>query len=400
MSGSDALRDAVGEEAFERHEPREVDGVAVGATLRPADGEALAAALRALGELGLAALPRGGGTDLALGNLPRRADVFLSTERLAGVDVLEPGEGVCHAGAGTPLAALRAEASAVGWELPLEGPDDATVGGALAAAVIGPRTLGFGPPRDVVLGLEVALASGERTRCGGRVVKNVTGYDLAKLYTGSLGSLGVIEAAWLRLRPAPEAVRWLSLPARPAAEACRAGLVAARLPAVRACALLSGPDGLRGLLELAGDAESVEAAAAALPEADPADAAAHGELCARQRSARGLRWRIAALPEALPGSVERLLAAGASLVVHPGLRLVYADLPLEPSGDGAAAFALAEDVSRRGAGHFVCECAPPEVKRGRDVFGVDPGPAALMRALKSRFDPAGVLNPGRFAGGL
>ena len=106
-----------------------------------------------------------------------------------------------------PLRDVREALAASGWELSLDPPGrDSTVGGCLAAASVGPRALGLGLPRDQVLGLTVSLASGERVRCGGRVVKNVTGYDLNKLYTGSFGSLGVIESAWLRLRAAPRAL--------------------------------------------------------------------------------------------------------------------------------------------------------------------------------------------------
>jgi glycolate oxidase FAD binding subunit len=200
-----AALDALGSEltdcALELHDPVPLDGVDIAATLSPRDGESLARAVAAVARAGLAAVPRGDGGHLGLGNPPSRADLFLSTLALSGVLAFEPAEGVCRAGAGTRLSELRRSVEAEGWELPLDGPGSATLGGALAAASVGPRSQGYGPARDAVLGLDVVLGSGERTRCGGRVVKNVTGYDLAKLYTGSFGSLGVIESAWLRLRP-------------------------------------------------------------------------------------------------------------------------------------------------------------------------------------------------------
>jgi len=190
-----ALERELGPDAVLRHAPLEVDDLGVGATVQPADGEALSRAVLALGRLGLAGIARGAGRHLALGNPPERADVFLATDRLSGVDAFEPSEGVCHAGSGVRLGDLRARIGAEGWEVPLDAPDDASLGGALAASVLGPRSHGYGAPRDAVLGLEVVLGTGERTRCGGRVVKNVTGYDLAKLYVGSLGTLAVIEGA-------------------------------------------------------------------------------------------------------------------------------------------------------------------------------------------------------------
>jgi glycolate oxidase FAD binding subunit len=413
MSNGDALQRLDGElgGVLERHEPVYVDGVAVGATLRPEGGEALAAALRAIADAGLAALPRGAGTHCGLGNSPRRADVLLSTAGLRGVDTFEPAEGVCHAAAGTPLAALRTAVTGEGWELPLDVPDDAaTLGGALAVAAVGPRTQGYGPARDAVLGLEVALASGERTRCGGRVVKNVTGYDLAKLYIGSLGSLGVIEAAWLRLRPAPECVRALEVPPAALEEACAQGLAAARRSSVRACALLSQDSReLRGVLELAGDAPSVERDARWLADelgaqaADPACLDAVGLVQRGAPESGGLRFRLALLPSALAAGAARLSAAGASLLLYPGVNLVYARFALDGPDDGpgaARAFDAAREVARAGSGALLCECAPPAAKRERDVFAPDPEALRLMRSLKAQFDPGGVLNPGRFAGRL
>ncbi|MGI9591971.1 MAG: FAD-binding oxidoreductase, partial [Myxococcota bacterium] len=216
-----ALADAAGEGGLAEHAPARLDGVELSATLRPADGEALARVLSALGQAGLAAVLRGAGSHLGLGNPPRGAELFLSLERLPGVDELDEVEGICHVASGTPLSTLREKLATTAWELPLDVPG--TLGGCLAAARIGPRSLGFGLPRDVVLGLEVALGSGQRTRCGGRVVKNVTGYDLAKLYIGSLGSLGGIEGAWLRLRPRPACVRALELEAADVAAAGQAG---------------------------------------------------------------------------------------------------------------------------------------------------------------------------------
>jgi len=205
----ETLTSALGD-ALRFHDPVSIDGVPVEATLTPRDARSLGAALAALGAARCAAIPRGAGTQLGFGNVPRRAACFLSMEAFSGMDALDASEGVCHAGAGTPLAELRTRVAEAGWELPI---DDAgrggTLGGALATAALAPRALGWGRPRDVVLGCEVVLSDGTATRCGGRVVKNVTGYDMARLYTGSLGSLGVITGAWLRLRPRPEAVRVL-----------------------------------------------------------------------------------------------------------------------------------------------------------------------------------------------
>jgi len=387
-------------DALRFHEPVRVDGVPVAATLAPPDERALAAALARLGEAGCAAIPRGAGTQLGFGNAPLRADCFVSLEHFSGVDELDASEGVCHAGAGTPLAVLRRRASEAGWELPL---DDAgrggTLGGALASAALAPRVQGFGRPRDVVLGCEVVLADGSRTRWGGRVVKNVTGYDMAKLYTGSLGALGVITGAWLRLRPVPEAVRVLQGDDLGDADACRVGRDAARRPTARSCLLADEEHGLRPIVELAGDAASVAGDAEALTREGlrPAGAALQDAAAARRFAGPPgtLRLLVSFVPTGLEACLAPLRAEGAELLVLPGPGLLCA---LAPAEDAEALFAAAERAARAGGGRLACELAPADAKRGRDVFAATPAEVALTRALKARFDPRGVLNRGRFAG--
>jgi glycolate oxidase FAD binding subunit len=398
-------------------------------TLAPADAEALADAVRSLGAEGLAAVVRGAGTELPQGNLPRRVDVLLSTTALRGVDVLDADEGVTHVAAGTPVATLREAARREGLDVPLDPPSPAsTVGGTLAAAALGPRTLGFGRVRDQVLGLEVVLGSGERTRCGGRVVKNVTGYDLAKLYVGSLGSLCVITHAWLRLRPLPEEVRTLAAVLPAGAPSFAAALAAARLSGVRAAALVDGAlagelgsalpqaprDGFVLALELASDATVVSQTAELLASrhgatplaADAFEAVAALEGAADEaRFASALRVRVTARVARLAAVHAALHAAGAALVVHPGLGLLCARFPLEagsalPSSRVDAVLSAAREAARAGEGSAVLAAAPAFVRDGRDVFGEPPVSLALMRRLKAQFDPKGVLNPGCFVGGI
>jgi FAD/FMN-containing dehydrogenase len=220
----------------------------------------------------------------------------------------------------------------------------------------------------------------------------------------------VIEAAWLRLRPAPESVRVVEVPPAALEEACERGLVAARRSSARACALLSrGSRELRGVLELAGDAPSVERDARWLADelgAEAVDPAALDAVGRAQRGAPepcGLRFRLALLPSALAACASRLAATRASLLIYPGLNLVYAGFALEAPDDAAGAeraFRAALDAARASSGALLCESAPPAAKRERDVFAADPGALRLLRSLKAQFDPDGVLNPGRFAGRL
>ncbi len=400
------LAAAVGVDAISEHAPRRLDGVDIDVTLRPSDGESLARSLMSLGAVGLSAVVLGGGNRVGVGNLPDREDlVWLSTERLSGVSEFDPDDGVCQVHAGTTLAQVRERVLPGGWELPLDASGaGATVGGVLAAAAVGPRALGFGRPRDLVLGLQVVLASGERTRCGGRVVKNVTGYDLNKLYTGSFGTLCVIESAWLRLRPRPEEIRVVEAldPELPGlAERCMA---AARRFSVRAAVLVAASGATRLVLELAGDAASVardaawlEAQVGARPAAP--DAVERAAAFASPETG-GLRFRIDALPTRFADTWEALCSSSDRVVAYPGLGLLYAELSVE-SGDEDelhAVFQRAARVAGRAGGGFLCESAPAWAKRGRDVFGAGEANRRLARSLKQRFDPGGVLSPGRFAG--
>jgi glycolate oxidase FAD binding subunit len=405
-----ALEEAAGA-AVEAHAPVTVDGEPIDATLRPDDGDALARCLEHCARFRVSVLPRGGGSRMDLGNPPRGRPVFLSTAGVAGIDELDLGEGVCLVRAGTRLAQVREALAGSAWELPLDPPGaGSTLGGALAAAAHGPRALGFGRPRDVVLGLEVILAGGERTRCGGRVVKNVTGYDLAKLYVGSLGTLGVIEGAWLRLRARPRAVALVEARVTGVDAALSLGLAAARLPTARAAAVVAPAhsEACELVVELAGEAPAVERDASRLADSAGAGAALPGaldrvrELQAAVPTGFGVRARVSALPSKLPAAARALRAGGAALLVQPGLGTLHAAFAAA-DGDAAGterALDCAAAAARAGAGAARAEAAPAFAKRGRDVFGEPTEALAPMRALKNRFDPDGLLNPGRFWGRL
>jgi glycolate oxidase FAD binding subunit len=414
----DALRAAVGADAIVEHEPVAVDGVSLTESLRPSSGEELAAGLRVLSEQGMAALVCGGGSRLGQGNLLQRADLALEVTALDGILELDAEDGVVHVRAGTEIAVLRESVRAEGWELPLDPPGAGTsVGGALASAAVGPR---FGHPREIVLGLEVTLASGARTRCGGRVVKNVTGYDLGKLYIGSFGSLGVIEAAWLRLYPLPERSLFLAAALPDGAAGLERALAAARRPSARVVAHLdralataidpvTAREGSVLLIELAGDESLLEAERRELVEetgAHDVDAVAIERLRGVQGGIfhpGGMRLRLSSLPSRVGEAAEILAGDGGAVLTYPAKGLLYARFPVGLSNDERALDAAersARLAAAAGGGDFVIEDAPDWAKQGRDVFG-DPGQLLpLFRALKHQYDPKGVLNPGRFAGRL
>ncbi len=406
MSSVEALRATLGEDVVELHEPRSLEGASLEATLRPRGGDELARTLEALLEQQLPVLVQGGGTRMQLGNPCPGARALLSSERIAGVDEFDAEDGVVHARAGTPLAVVAEAVGEAGWELPFDPPGaTTTVGGAIATSATGPRRQRFGAPRDSVLGLQVVLASGERTSCGGRVVKNVTGYDMAKLYAGSFGSLGVIEGAWLRLRPRSRAVRSavVVLPGSDPEPPLRIALAAARRGSARVVALVSGDtaaqlgapapgDGAWVLVvEYAGEAPAVESDGAWLrDEAGGRDVPLASRLVGRLRDLQGageVRARLSVLPSELPGLLAPLVGAGLGTITYPGLGIVYA------FSDGDTKPLV--EAGRASEADVLFEALPLDARRDVDVFG-DPGPAfPIARALKERFDPTGILKPGR-----
>ena len=411
MSSFEALRETLGGDIVELHEPRSLEGASLEADLRPRDADELARTLSALSESRLPVLVRGGGSRLPLGNPCPAARALLSTERLVGIDEFDADDGVIHARAGTPLSVLDEVVSEAGWELPFDPPGaSTTIGGVIAAAATGPRRQKFGAPRDSVLGLEVVSASGQPTRCGGRVVKNVTGYDMAKLYTGSFGSLGVISGAWLRARPRPRARRSaLAVLSGPEVEASlRLALAASRRGSARVAALVYGePAGGLGassagggngrlVVEFAGEDPEVERDMTWLSEQAGVRLQLEGDpLVARLRDLQGsgeVRVRLSTLPSRLPGLLAALLATGAGCVTYPGLGLIYvfSDTDVEPVLQAARAVDA----------EWLFELLPLERRREVDVFG-EPGDGfPIARALKARFDPLGILNRGRFQGRL
>jgi len=397
----------------------EIEGCSFSAVLEPASSQALAEAMCRLTSEDLRVLVRGGGTKLGFGNPPKGGDLLLSTRGLSGIRCLESGDGVVEAGGGTPLREIRAAVLERGWELPLDaGGSEATLGGVVATAAYGPRCLGFGPVRRNVLGLELVHASGKITHCGGRVVKNVTGYDLSKLYTGSLGTLGVIAGGWMRLLPRPRQIALRTAEFSESAEALSAALRASRRSSARACVLVT-PEIARDIglehslaaswvlaVEFAGEPSEC-AHDAAWVESDLAGArpTEHEGVSAlatfdrlRDRFISPLdveiaRIRIATLPTRLERSVHGLMKTGARIHVDPGLGLVHAE-----SRDHESLLAAAREAARACHGVLLIEAMPMQAGSALDVFGEVGPDLAVMRQLKDQFDPDCRINPGRFMG--
>jgi glycolate oxidase FAD binding subunit len=380
--------------------------------------EGLAAVLAAADGAGAAVVPWGGGRHMALGNAPARYDLALRTTQLGRVLEHEPADLTVTVQAGITFAALRQRLAERGQFLPIDAPAEATVGGVLAAGVSGPSRHAYGLPRDWLIGCTMVRADGTIFKGGGRVVKNVAGYDLPKLAIGSLGTLGVIVEATFKLAPLPPAQETLLVRCGSLDEAARATLAAdERSLALRAVACGAGATGseAQAAFWLAGPHRAVERTRRELIELCGAtterldgiassgwwlalsefEAAPHGGVTLR-----------ASLPpskaSAFLGSIERKpveRGLSAELLAYPttGLALVRAD-----ARDLEQVVAFTEDARRaalEAGGSLVVALAPLEVSRLVDAWG--PAEALpLMRRLKEQFDPRGTLNPGRFVGGI
>lgn len=413
-----AFAHAVGAERVRPGEPADaVGGVVPGWVVSVADTEQTSAAMLVAAEAGLTVVARGAGSRIDWGAAPASADVVLDTSPISGVVEHAAGDLVLRARAGTPIAEIQRTAAAAGQQLSIDQPlESSTVGGVIATAATGPGRLLHGGVRDLLIGITVVRADGAVTTSGGKVVKNVAGYDLGKIYTGSYGTLGVITEAIFRLHPLGDEHRWITLttddPARAAdavatLRASQAVPTAVELdrpePAapITVCAHLEGrPDATHrrsALLaeRLGEDAEVVETAppwwggypfdpAAGIGIRLSVEPAAVGDLLTGVRRAA----EHTGLPVALRGSA--------------GLGTVHAGLAAD--ADPRSVARLVERlraVTAEHGGHAVVLRAPTEVADLVDLWGpVADGVLTLMRRTKDQFDPDHRLAPGRFVGGL
>ncbi len=366
---------------------------------------------------GLTLRIRGGGTKSGWGRPAPDPDVEVST---AGLDRLvehNAGDLTAVVAAGARLDAIQEAFAAEGQMLALdpptaggrvgEGHGAATVGGVLATADSGPLRHRYGGVRDLVLGVTLALSDGTLARAGGKVIKNVAGYDLGKLFAGSFGTLGLVVEVALRLHPLPPrtgtAVGRSEDPAalaRGASAAAHAPLEADSLDVVweggtgAVLVRLGGADPAARLAQASG----LLAGAGLAVDVDEDDDARWRAQRAGQRSEDGAVVKVSAVPGALPAVLAAAGAAGGSVVGRAGLGLSWIRLP---AAEPAEVVAAVDDLRRRLApAAVVVTDAPAEVRDKLDPWGTETGPVGLMRRVKERFDPAGVCAPGVFVGGI
>jgi FAD/FMN-containing dehydrogenase len=399
----------------------------------PQSTEAAAQVMQLAMKQDMAVVPAGAATWIDVGNLLSRSDLLVTTRRMTRVMKHEPADLVATAEAGLTLNNFQKHLAQAGQWLPIDPPDDAnggraTLGGVVATGLGGPHSFGFGLPRSFVIGMRVVLSDGRAIKAGGSVVKNVAGYDLCKLFTGSYGTLGLITELTFKLKPLPAESRTVVASGSLAALITAGRKVASQFSPV-ALELISGRlardlEVARGrdfalMVRFVGSARSVVAQTAQALKLFRDD----GVRCAtldeesqpwRKLSAVSLQshddlsWRVALRPTDLISFLSEVAALEEDETSHVGLRW-HAGL-----GDGRLRAIARAPVYHREAvralerlrhkaeslgGSLVVESAPIEIRNEFDAWGDFRSVAELMKRIKLELDPQNLLSPGRFGRG-
>jgi glycolate dehydrogenase FAD-binding subunit len=407
--GPENVREAAAEDAFEGVRPLFV--------AEPGSVEETSELMKLARREGLAVSPRGGGTKMHIGDPPRELDLILSTARMNEIIEYAPDDQVVRVQAGIRLGDLQERLSGSNQMLAIDPPESgATIGGIIAANSSGPRRYKYGTIRDLIIGITVVLQDGTVAKAGGKVVKNVAGYDLSKLFTGSLGTLGVIATANFRVHPRPEAARTVAVEIEDpqAAQEAAQTIMHSQVEAT-AVELHYGEDAklLSVLLE------SIPGGIEAKVETTSFLLRPFGEVRALEDEEAGhlgpLRppeiaddeavVKIAAPPAELAGVLESVLGAAERRgLAHPRITghaasgVTFAGL----SGGETMAEAIEEirELWIRRRGSVVLQRAPVELKKRVGTWDTGGDYLGLIRRVKEKFDPRGGLNPGRFMGGI
>lgn len=390
-------------------------------------------------EAELPVVPWGGGTKSEIGGPPSRPGLVLGFRRLDRLLEHEPGDLTATVQAGITLDTLQALLAKWGQWLSLDPPfaNRATIGGVLAADASGPRRYLYGTSRDLLIGLRVVAADGSVVRGGGKVVKNVAGYDLPKLYIGSFGTLGLIVEATFKLRPLPNDDRLLVARFNRLKECGSAvkNLLASDL--IPSAVELLDAEALRGtgLAEDSSEGAALLIGFDGLPEQvlwqcqeaprlfSTCGLVAHRilngqardeawrvvrELPRRVAAGPRARMKLTVLPMQVAEVVEQLVSVAqmhglrAAVSAHAGVGIITAVLSGggDPTTSVVATLRAWRELARGTGGHAVLEWAPLVVKEAVAAWD-PPGPAfRIMERIKTQLDPKGILNPGRFVGGL
>jgi glycolate oxidase FAD binding subunit len=399
-----------------------VDGENPAVVCFPSTPDQVGTALRLCSEAEAAVTPWGGGTAMALGNIPRSVEVVIALDRLDNLIEHDDANLTATVQAGMTLSALQEQLKQSNQFLALDPPqpDRATIGGVVAANINGPRRMFYGSVRDLVIGMKMVLASGEQIKAGGKVVKNVAGYDLCKLFVGSLGTLGIITEVTFKMAPLAETAGTLIAQgplddcAKVAAEVFSSPLLPAAITLFNsAAAKAQGFETETGAIAIwvEGFTEAVERHLT-----DIQSIAAQNKLVAEvlRNQLHPSFWEkvcdlgfgqetiLYRLTVRL-ASVRPVLTAleqwnGAQVIAHPGSGTIL--VQTKALTEGIQWFPKLTEIAKEHRGHVVLVAAPGTLKKSIDVWGLAPPSTKLMREIKAQFDPHNMLNPGRFIAGL
>jgi glycolate oxidase FAD binding subunit len=387
-----------------------IDGVTPVTTVAPSTADELAAYLHGADAQHKKVAPIGGGTQLDLGMPPARIDLAIETTGLNRIVEYEPADLTVTVEAGMRLAELQRILGEQGQFLALDPPleDGATVGGAIASNASGPLRFAYGTARDLVIGTRVANPDGTVTRAGGRVVKNVAGYDLNKLYIGSLGTLAVIVELSFKLAPIPPSTATVNGTFSSSTAASDVVGAVVRSPLSPLAVELVGSRQV--VFRLGGYPQAVERQVRELSALIEQHGGRAGETVWEdlQRARIESRRRDVVVKAAAPISASsrlvemlegRLASLNPVVWAHAGNGVAYA--ACDAPSDAEVLVAARRDVAALGDNaSLVLERCPTPLKSEIDVWG-EPGPSvSLMRAVKAKLDPNTTLNPGRYVGGI
>ena len=402
-----------------------VVGVQPKVVVEPTTEEEVAAVLSYADAEGLKVLVRGGGTQLRAGHPPTGGDILLSTRGLAKLVEHEPGDMTATAEAGMTLADFQMTLGRAGQWLALDPalPPATTIGGVVATAVSGAHRLRYGGVRDQIIGVRIVRADGTIAKGGGKVVKNVAGFDLPKIFTGSFGTLGVIVSATFRLYPKAASARTVLLYASAFGPLCDLAVKLLNTTLVPSALTINGStdaDACVLAMRFEGSAAAAEAQAAEVggyaaglggsaevlagdQEADYWRAATARPVLSAA-AADTIRLKVSLLPTSIRPWLNTLrdratrLGVDGAWSAHAGHGLI----DLRFSGEPAALRAIVADLRAAAVaygGSLVVTEAPQAILAVVDPWGASPA-LAIMRRVKEQFDPHATLNPGRFVGGI
>jgi glycolate dehydrogenase FAD-binding subunit len=398
-----------------------IDGLSPKLLVRPGSADEVAACMTVCSESDAAVVPSGQMTWLEFGNPLRRVDVVLSLDRMDRIVDYSPPDLTATVAAGLTLSEFNAVTVRERQWLPLDPPGFrcATLGAIAACNSSGALRLGFGTPRDYVIGLKLVHADGSESKSGGKVVKNVAGYDMNKLYAGSYGTLAIITELTFKLRPLPERSSTIVITSKhrgPLFQLARQVLGSELQPASvvltrRLCSSSASPLPDDALLIRFVDSEAavehqVDWVIRAIDQTCETTALGENEADAvwaevADFDQRAIRIRLSMPLSAVPAEFEKASLAHVDCIAATDIGTGIIRLAFETDQESAVDQIKRLRASAAGAnGTLVIERAPAETRRAADAWGDVGSTAELVRSIKARFDPQSLLNPGKFVLGL